>query len=402
MTMTARPPLPRNVWVLGLVSLLMDLSSEIYHALLPAFITVVLGLPATALGAIDGVAEATANFAKLGSGRLSDLSRRRKPWVVAGYGLAALSKPLFPLATSAPLVMAARFADRIGKGIRGSPRDAMIADETAPEIRGRAFGLRQAMDTIGALLAPIVAIGLMLLLANDIRLVFWIAVLPAAASFLLAWLALREPEQALAPLKRSPFFAGFRQLDKDTKRLLAVGFLFGLARFSEGFLILKGLEVGLSETWSPLTLAVFNLAYVALAYPAGALSDRMSPRSILMAGIAVLVAGDLVLAGSGTLAGVVLGAALWGAHMALTQGIFSRMIADSAPEELRATSFGAFWFVSGAAGLLASLGAGLLWDRDGSSAIFLTSAAVAAAALAMLALLPDEDSSPPLRGSEEL
>jgi MFS family permease len=402
MTMTARPPLPRNVWVLGLVSLLMDLSSEIYHALLPAFITVVLGLPATALGAIDGVAEATANFAKLGSGRLSDLSRRRKPWVVAGYGLAALSKPLFPLATSAPLVMAARFADRIGKGIRGSPRDAMIADETAPEIRGRAFGLRQAMDTIGALLAPIVAIGLMLLLANDIRLVFWIAVLPAAASFLLAWLALREPEQALAPLKRSPFFAGFRQLDKDTKRLLAVGFLFGLARFSEGFLILKGLEVGLSETWSPLTLAVFNLAYVALAYPAGALSDRMSPRSILMAGIAVLVAGDLVLAGSGTLAGVVLGAGLWGAHMALTQGIFSRMIADSAPEELRATSFGAFWFVSGAAGLLASLGAGLLWDRDGSSAIFLTSAAVAAAALAMLALLPDEDSSPPLRGSEEL
>jgi MFS family permease len=322
--------------------------------------------------------------------------------VVAGYGLAALSKPLFPLATSAPLVMAARFADRIGKGIRGSPRDAMIADETAPEIRGRAFGLRQAMDTIGALLAPIVAIGLMLLLANDIRLVFWIAVLPAAASFLLAWLALREPEQALAPLKRSPFFAGFRQLDKDTKRLLAVGFLFGLARFSEGFLILKGLEVGLSETWSPLTLAVFNLAYVALAYPAGALSDRMSPRSILMAGIAVLVAGDLVLAGSGTLAGVVLGAALWGAHMALTQGIFSRMIADSAPEALRATSFGAFWFVSGAAGLLASLGAGLLWDRDGSSAIFLTSAAVAAAALAMLALLPDEDSSPPLRGSEEL
>jgi len=402
MTMTARPPLPRNVWVLGLVSLLMDLSSEIYHALLPAFITVVLGLPATALGAIDGVAEATANFAKLGSGRLSDLSRRRKPWVVAGYGLAALSKPLFPLATSAPLVMAARFADRIGKGIRGSPRDAMIADETAPEIRGRAFGLRQAMDTIGALLAPIVAIGLMLLLANDIRLVFWIAVLPAAASFLLAWLALREPEQALAPLKRSPFFAGFRQLDKDTKRLLAVGFLFGLARFSEGFLILKGLEVGLSETWSPLTLAVFNLAYVALAYPAGALSDRMSPRSILMAGIAVLVAGDLVLAGSGTLAGVVLGAGLWGAHMALTQGIFSRMIADSAPEALRATSFGAFWFVSGAAGLLASLGAGLLWDRDGSSAIFLTSAAVAAAALAMLALLPDEGSSPPLRGSEEL
>src|SRR3954447_87874 len=210
-----RPRLPRNVWVLGFVSLFMDMSSEIYHALLPAFITLVLGLPATALGAIDGVAEATANFAKLFSGRFSDRSRRRKPWVIGGYGLAALSKPLFPLAASAPAVLVARFADRIGKGIRGSPRDAMIADETPPEIRGRAFGLRQALDTAGALLAPLVAIGLMAWLASDIRAVFWIAVIPAGVSFLLAWLALREPEQHLAPLKKSPFFAGFRQLDKD-------------------------------------------------------------------------------------------------------------------------------------------------------------------------------------------
>src|SRR5215212_8740142 len=190
---STRPPLPRNVWVLGFVSLLMDLSSEIYHALLPAFITMVLGLPATALGAIDGVAEATASFAKLFSGRLSDRSLRRKPWVMAGYGLAALSKPLFPLAASAPAVMAARFADRMGKGIRGAPRDAMIADETPPEIRGRAFGLRQALDTAGALLAPLVAIGLMVLLASDIRAVYWLAILPAAGSFLLAWLAVREP-----------------------------------------------------------------------------------------------------------------------------------------------------------------------------------------------------------------
>jgi MFS family permease len=387
---SSRPPLPRNVWILGFVSLLMDLSSEIYHALLPAFITMVLGLPATALGAIDGVAEATANFAKLVSGRLSDRSLRRKPWVVAGYGLAALSKPLFPLAASAPAVMLARFADRIGKGIRGAPRDAMVADETPPEIRGRAFGLRQALDTVGALIAPIAAIGLMAWLASDIRRVFWIAVIPAFCSFLLALVALREPEQQLAPLKRSPFFSGFRHLDKATKRLLAVGFLFGLARFSEAFLILKGIEIGLTEAMSPLTLALFNLVYVALAYPAGSLSDRMSPRSILMAGIAVLVAGDVVLAETDSFAGLVLGVALWGAHMALTQGIFSRMIADSAPEELRATSFGAFWFVSGVAALLASLGAGWLWDRQGSSSTFLTSAAVAAAALAMLALLQEE------------
>src|SRR3982751_5019756 len=234
--MTTRPPLPRNVWILGFVSLFMDLSSEVYHALLPAFITLVLGLPATALGAIDGIAEATANFAKLVSGRLSDRSLKRKPWIVAGYGLAALSKPLFPLAASAPALMAARFADRIGKGIRGSPRDAMVADETPAEIRGRAFGLRQALDTAGALLAPLVAIGLMAWLASDIRTVFWIAVIPAALSFLLAWLALREPEQHLAPTKRSPFFAGFKQLAKGPKSLLVGGFLFTLARFSEGFL----------------------------------------------------------------------------------------------------------------------------------------------------------------------
>ena len=388
--MSTRPPLPRNVWVLGFVSLLMDLSSEIYHALLPAFITMVLGLPATALGAIDGLAEATANLAKLFSGRLSDRSLKRKPWVMGGYGLAALSKPLFPLAASAPAVMLARFADRIGKGIRGSPRDAMIADETPPEIRGRAFGLRQALDTAGALLAPLVAIGLMAWFTSDIRAVFWIAVIPAALSFLLAWLALKEPEQHLAPPKKSPFFAGFRELDPETKRLLKVGFLFTLARFSEGFLILKGIDIGLSEAVSPLTLAIFNLAYVALAYPAGILSDRMSPRSILMAGMAVLIAGNLVLAETAGFAGLVIGTTLWGAHMALTQGIFARMIADTAPAELRATSFGAFWFVTGIATLLASLGAGWLWDRQGSSATFLTSAAIAAAALAMLSLLPEE------------
>jgi MFS family permease len=283
--------------------------------------------------------------------------------------------------------MMARFTDRVAKGIRGSPRDAMIADETPPEIRGRAFGLRQALDTAGALLAPLAAIGLMAWFASDIRAVYWIAIIPAAGSFLLAFFALREPEQHLAPLKRSPFFSGFKELNDDTKRLLKVGFLFTLARFSEAFLILKGIEIGLSEAMSPLTLAIFNLAYVALAYPAGALSDRMSPKSILLAGMAVLIAGNLVLAETSSFVGLILGVALWGAHMALTQGIFARMIADSAPEQLRATSFGAFWFVTGIATLLASLGAGWLWDRQGSSATFLTSAAIAGAALAMLSLL---------------
>jgi len=392
--MASRPRLPRTVWVLGFVSLLMDLSSEIYHALLPAFVTVVLGLPVAALGAIDGVAEATASIGKLFSGRISDRSRKRKPWIVAGYGLAALSKPLFPLASSGAAVLVARFTDRVGKGIRGAPRDAMIADDTPPAVRGRAFGLRQALDTAGALLAPVVAIALMMLLAGRIRLIFWIAVLPAACSVLLAWFALREPEQRSVPSRPSPFFRGFRNLDKGTKRLLAVGFLFTLARFSESFLILKGMESGLSESWSPITLALFNLAYVALAYPAGALSDRMSSRSILMAGILVLIVGNLVLARSGTPFGLFIGVVLWGAHMALTQGIFARMIADSAPDDLRATSFGAFWFVTGIGTLLASLGAGWLWDSDGSSAAFLASAGIATVALAMLSLLDSESLSP--------
>ena len=387
---SSRPKLPRTVWILGFVSLLMDLSSEIYHALLPVFITVTLGLPAVALGAIDGLAEATASFAKLASGRLSDRSMKRKPWIMAGYGLAALSKPLFPLAHGAAALMGARFADRVGKGIRGSPRDAMIADETPPEIRGRAFGLRQSLDTVGAMLAPLLAIALMWLFLDDIRAVFWVAVIPAALSFLLSWLALREPERRADTGKPQPLLGGFREIDRHTRRLIAVGFLFTLARFSEGFLILKGLEAGLSDTWSPLTLVVFNIGFGVLAYPAGSLSDRMSPKTILLAGMAVLIAADLILAQPVGLIGLFLGVTLWGAHMALTQGIFSRMIADSAPDHLRATSFGAFWFVSGIATLLASLAAGLLWDREGSSATFLAGAAAAAVAMVMLSLLPDE------------
>jgi MFS family permease len=379
--------------VLGFVSLLMDFSSEIYHALLPFFVTSVLGLPVLALGAIDGVAEATASFGKLISGRLSDRSRKRKPWVLFGYAMAALSKPLFPLANGALPVMGARFLDRVGKGVRGAPRDAMIADETPPEIRGRAFGLRQALDTVGALLAPVVAMALMFALADDVRAIFWIAVVPAALSALLVLFALREPHARSSSAAPRALFHGFRELNKQTRRLLAVGFLFMLARFSESFLILRGLDLGLSPALSPLALVLFNVGFLALAYPAGALSDRTNPRSILMAGIAALIVGDLVLAADFGLAGLTLGVLLWGAHMALTQGIFARMIADSAPEHLRATSFGAFYFVTGIATLLASLAAGLIWDREGPAATFIAGAGVAAVAWAMLSLLPDEPRS---------
>ena len=384
-----RPTLPRNVWILGIISLLMDLSSEIYHALLPAFLTVTLGLPVAAMGALDGVAEGTANIAKLASGRLSDRSQRRKPWILLGYGMAALSKPLFPLATGALPVLGARFLDRIGKGIRGAPRDAMIADETAPELRGRAFGLRQSLDTVGAFLAPLAAVGLMIWLAGDIRAVFWIAVIPAALSFLFAWFMLRETRDHAA-LKPAAKWGGFRTLSKPVKRLLAVGFLFGLARFSESFLILKAIDAGLAIMWSPLVLALFNLAYLALAYPAGALSDRIAPRHVLLGGIGLLISANLVLAGTANLWLIGVGVVLWGAHMALTQGIFTRMIADAASDEQRATSFGAFFFANGVAALLASVGAGLLWDRGGPAATFTAAAALAALAGAMLVLLPSD------------
>lgn len=383
-----RPALPRTVWVLGVVSLLMDLSSEIYHALLPAFLTVTLGLPVAAMGALDGFAEATASMSKLVSGKLSDRNQRRKPWILLGYGMAALSKPLFPIATSALPVLGARFIDRIGKGIRGAPRDAMIADETPPELRGRAFGLRQSMDTVGAFIAPLAAIGLMIWFRNDIRAVFWVAVIPAFLSLGFAWIMLRETSDRTTP-KAKMIWGGFRQLDPQVKRLIGVGFLFGLARFSESFLILRGIDAGIAPSWSPIVLALFNLAYLLLAYPAGILSDRMSPKTLLLAGIGMLIAADLVLAKGVSLWTVGLGVILWGAHMAFTQGIFSRMIADAAPEQSRATSFGAFFFVNGLAALLSSLGAGLIWDRDGASATFTAGAVLAALAAAMLVLLPD-------------
>jgi MFS family permease len=386
--MAVRPKLPRTVWVLGIVSLLMDLSSEIYHALLPAFLTIALGLPVVAMGAIDGISEGTANIAKLVSGRLSDKQQRRKPWILLGYGLGAFSKPLFPLAQGALPVLGARFIDRIGKGIRGAPRDAMIADETPPELRGAAYGLRQALDTVGGFLAPLLAIGLMLLLADDIRMVFWIAAIPAFLSFLFAWAMLREPARHRREGDVQAEWRGWRSLDIRVRRLIGVGFLFGLARFSEGFLILKALDVGLAPAWSPLALAMFSLAFLVLAYPAGALSDRMEPRSVLFGGIAVLIAANLWLGQATTLWAVFAGIALWGAHMALTQGIFARMIADAAPGHQRGASFGAFFFSSGIAAVLASVGAGWLWDRGGPAETFTVAAGIAALSGAMLWLLP--------------
>lgn len=382
---TSRPALPRSVIALGFVSLAMDLSSEMIHALLPLFMVGTLGLSVAAVGLIDGIAESTASITKVFSGWLSDRFGRRKPLILVGYGLAALSKPLFPLAAGALPVLAARFADRIGKGIRGAPRDALIADVTPARIRGRAFGLRQSMDTIGAFAGPLIAIGLMLALANDIRAVFWIAVIPAVAAVLIVLFAVEEPPAAADAQAKAPLrFSDLKRLDRAYWAIIGVGLLFTLARFSEAFLILKASGEGLPLWLAPAVLVAMNLVYSAAAYPAGIASDRIGTRGLLLASLVVLAAADLLLALVPGLAAAFAGIALWGLHMGLSQGLLSRLVADRAPAPLRGSAFGLFNLATGLAMLAASVTAGLLWDFVGSAATFLAGAGFAMAAGAAL------------------
>ena len=385
--MASRPSLPRSVVALGFVSLAMDLSSEMIHALLPLFMVGTLGLSVAAVGLIDGIAEATASVTKAFSGWVSDRLGRRKPLILLGYGLAALSKPLFPLAAGALPVLAARFADRIGKGIRGAPRDALIADVTPAPIRGRAFGLRQSMDTIGAFAGPLLAIALMLLLANDIRSVFWIAVIPAAVAVLIVLFAVEEPPGAAEAPRRAPLrLSDLKGLDRAYWAVVGVGLLFTLARFSEAFLILKASGEGLPLWLAPAVLVVMNLVYSAAAYPAGIASDRIGTRGLLLASLAELAAADQLLALVPGLAAAFAAIALWGLHMGLSQGLLSRLVADRSPAPLRASAFGLFHLASGVAMLAASVTAGLLWEGFGPAATFLAGAGFAIAAA--LALLP--------------
>jgi MFS family permease len=393
--MVSRPALPRSVVALGFVSLAMDLSSEMIHALLPLFMVGTLGLSVAAVGLIDGIAEATASITKVFSGWLSDRLGRRKPLILLGYGLAALSKPLFPLAAGALPVLAARFADRIGKGIRGAPRDALIADVTPAQIRGRAFGLRQSMDTIGAFAGPLIAIALMLLLANDIRTVFWIAVIPAVAAVLLVLFAVSEPDVAADSPPRLPLrLADLGQLDRAYWGVVAIGVLFTLARFSEAFLILKASDEGLPLWLAPAVLVVMNLVYSAAAYPAGIASDRIGTRGLLLASLVILAAADLLLALVPGLVATFAAVALWGLHMGLSQGLLSRLVADRSPAPLRGSAFGLFNLATGLAMLAASVTAGLLWDGAGPAATFLAGAGFAVAAGLGLALLARPQSSP--------
>lgn len=361
----------------------MDISSEIIHALLPLFLTATLGVSVAMVGLIDGVAEATASITKVFSGYLSDRMGRRKPLILIGYGLGALSKPLFALAGTAPVIMGARFADRIGKGLRGAPRDALVADVTPPEIRGRAFGVRQSIDTLGAFLGPLIAIAAMAAFANNMRTVFWLAIIPAAIAVLLVLVGVEDAKRPAGEREaRVPVhLADLRLLPRTFWSLVAIGAVFTLARFSEAFLILKANAEGLPLALTPLVLVAMNAVYMLAAYPLGSLSDRVSAKAMLVAGLIVLIAADLALAMLPGIAGAFFGIALWGVHMATTQGLFAKLIADRSPPELRGSAYGIFNLVTGMALLAASVIAGAVWDEWGAASAFLLGAAFAFAAL---------------------
>ena len=373
MTPLASPAkrLPASIWALGFVSLLMDVSSEMIHSLLPVFLVTSLGVSMLAVGLIEGAAEATALVLKVFSGVLSDWWGRRKPLAVLGYGLGALSKPLFAIAPTVGWVVTARLIDRVGKGIRGAPRDALVADLAPPGMRGAAFGLRQSLDTVGAFLGPLLAMGLMLLWANDFRAVFWVAVIPAALCVALLLVGVQEPERAASAVRANPIRReNLRRLGGAYWWVVTLGAVFTLARFSEAFLVLRVQQGGLPLAWTPLVLVLMNVVFALGAYPLGKLADSTRHTTLLAWGLVVLIAADALLAFSDRGAAAWLGIALWGLHMAMTQGLLATMVADTAPADLRGTAFGMFNLVSGVALLVASGLAGLLWDRLGASATF--------------------------------
>lgn len=383
---TPAPALPRAIWVLGGVSLLMDISSEMVHSLLPLFLVGALGVSVAVVGLIEGIAESTALVVKVFSGVLSDHFRRRKGLAVLGYALGALTKPAFALAQGAGLVVAARFVDRIGKGIRGAPRDALVADLVRPEQRGAAYGLRQSLDTVGAFAGPLIATGLMLLWANDFRAVFWVSVIPGALAVLLLVVGVREPEPAPRTTAGSPIRReALRRLGRDFWWVVALGAVFTLARFSEAFLVLRAEQLGVAMSLVPLVMVAMNAVYALSAYPFGKLSDTVGHGTLLAGGLVALIAADAVLAWATGWPALLLGVALWGLHMGMTQGLLAAMVADTAPDDLRGTAFGLFNLVSGLAMLLASVIAGLLWEGVGAQATFVAGGAFAALALLGLA-----------------
>lgn len=381
--------IPASIWALGFVSLLMDISSEMIHSLLPVFMVTTLGISVFTVGLIEGAAEATALIVKVFSGALSDYWGKRKPLAVLGYGLGALSKPLFAIAGSTGWVVTARLADRIGKGIRGAPRDALVADIAPPELRGAAFGLRQSLDTVGAFVGPLLAVGLMLLWANDFRAVFWVATVPAFLCVALLVFGVREPQRSPGAVRVNPISrVNLKRLSGSYWWVVGIGAVFTLARFSEAFLVLRVQQGGLLLAWTPLVLIGMNVVYAACAYPFGKLADRVNHNSLLAGGLLMLIVADGLLAYSNQGVWVWAGIGLWGVHMAMTQGLLATMVADTAPSDLRGTAYGFFNLLSGLAMLIASGLAGLLWDQYGASHTFMAGILFSVLALTLIWMRP--------------
>lgn len=369
--MASHSPLPKTIWALGFVSLFMDISSEIIHSLLPLFLVTVLGASLTTVGFIEGLGEGLALIVRVFSGSLSDRLRRRKPLLVTGYLMGTLAKPLFALAQGAGLVTTARSLDRIGKGIRGAPRDALVADLTPAQQRGAAYGLRQSLDSVGAFVGPLLAMVFMALLANDYRAVFWLALVPGAMAVTVLIMFVREPAGAASPASQDHLSANdIPTLGPTYWLVIAIGIVFTLARFSEAFLLLRAQQIGLAAQWVPGVLALLSLFYALGAYPAGRLSDRLGRGRLLTVGLLLLLLSHGILATATHVIHVAVGVALWGLHMAFSQGIFAALIADSAGQQRRGTAFGLFGLASGVAVLLASVIAGWLWDHYGPAATF--------------------------------
>ncbi|MGZ5223912.1 MAG: MFS transporter [Burkholderiales bacterium] len=381
-------PLPRNVVALGLVSLFLGVSSQMTHSLLPVFLVTVLGTSVASVGIIEGIAEATNSLAKVLSGALSDWLGRRKPIVVLGYGLAALSKPLFPLAGDAATVLVARFIDRTGKGIRDAPRDALLADQLPSNARGSGFGLRLTLFTIGSVVGPLAATSVMVGSGGDFRLVFWLAVIPAFLSVAVLILAVKEPANARDIAKQRFSLRDLGRLPALFWWIVAITAMLELARFSQAFLLLKAKEVGVEAALIPIFLMLMGAVYGLTAYPCGILADRVNRRLQLGIGAVILLTGHLVLATADTIWMAAIGASLWGFQMGVTQGLVAAIVADAAPERLRGTAFGIYYLVDGVVSLLASSGAGVLWMTGGSGLTFSVGAALAAAVLLMLVIKP--------------
>ena len=392
MTTTHGPlsQIPRGVWVLGFVSMFMDISSEMIHSLLPLFMVTTLGASALVVGLIEGLAESTALIVKVFSGVLSDYLGKRKGLALLGYGLGALTKPLFAIAPTIGVVLTARLLDRVGKGVRGAPRDALVADITPLHMRGAAFGLRQSLDTLGAFLGPLLAVGLMLLWDNDFRAIFWVAVIPGLMAVALLFFGLRAPERHQSAKRTNPIRReNLYRLGGSYWWVVGIGAVFTLARFSEAFLVLRAMRSGVPVALVPLVMVAMNVVYASSAYPFGKLSDRMSHTKLLALGLIVLMAADLVLAINNHWGVVLAGVSLWGIHMGMTQGLLATMVAETAPADLRGTGYGVFNLMSGIAMLVASGVAGWLWDHLGASSTFYAGAVFCIIALVGLVAKPN-------------